>query len=72
MKKNHHILGATKFEVHLQNFSGVSKRAGCGGTIYLGITRKHLRYLRLDTITAGSVFLITNLVETKREILSPF
>ena len=42
----HHILGATKFEVHLQNFSEVSTRAGCGVTIYLGITREasHIFY----------------------------
>ena len=35
----HHILGAMEFKMHLQNFSEVSTRAGCGGTIYLGITR---------------------------------
>ena len=38
MKKINHILGTTKFEVRLQNFSEVSTRAECGGTICLGIT----------------------------------
>ena len=40
MNPSHRILGAMKFKVHLQNFSKVSTRAGCGGTIYLGITRE--------------------------------
>ena len=35
----HHIWSATKFKVHLQNFSKISARAGFGGTIYLGITK---------------------------------
>ena len=42
----HHILGAMKFKVHLQNISKVLTRAGCGGTIYLGIMREasHIFY----------------------------
>ena len=40
MKFFHHILGATKFEVHLNIFSKVLTRAGHGGTIYLGIMRE--------------------------------
>ena len=40
MKRNHHILGDTKFDVHLQNVSEVLKKSGCGVTIYLGITRE--------------------------------
>ena len=40
------ILGATKFEVHLQNFSEVSTRAGNGVKIYFGITMEtsHIFY----------------------------
>ena len=35
----YHILCAMKFKVHLRNFSKVSTRAGCGGSIYLEIIR---------------------------------
>ena len=38
--KNHHILYATKFEVHVHNFSEVSKGVGCGGTINVRTTRE--------------------------------
>ena len=40
MKSFYNILGATKFEVHLQIFSDVSTRAGRAVTIYLGITKE--------------------------------
>ena len=40
MKSFYNILGATKFEVHLQIFSDISTRAGCAVTIHLGITRE--------------------------------
>ena len=38
-----HILGVMKFEVHLQNFSKVLTSAGCGGAIYLGVSREASR-----------------------------
>ena len=43
----HHILGAMKFKVHLQKYSEVSTRTGCGGTVYLGIMREasHIFYI---------------------------
>ena len=45
-QKNHHILGAMNFEVHFHHFSKAQTRAGCGVTIYLGITREayHIFY----------------------------
>ena len=53
--------------MHFQSFSKVSKRAVCGATIYLGITREEYHvFLRLDTITAGSILLTANLVALKR------
>ena len=42
----YHILVTMKFELHLRNFSKVSKKAGCGGKIYVGIIREssHICY----------------------------
>ena len=67
MKNFRHILGATKFEVPLQNFSKVSARAGCGVKIYLGIIMEAYQiFLRLFTINKGSILISSNLVALKR------
>ena len=73
MKKIHPILGATKFKVPLQNFSEVSTRAGCGGTIYLGIMREasHIFYGLILLMHIMFYELIT-LLHQKGEILTPF
>ena len=61
-----------KFEEHLQNFSKVSTRTGCGGTIYLEIIREesHIFY-GINPISAGSVLLISNIIYLKKENHKP-
>ena len=60
-------MGALKFRVNLQEFSKVSERAVCGGTIYLGITNGTISYLLpLDTITTGYFLITANLVALKK------
>ena len=71
--KNHHILGATKLEVHFQNFSEVLTRASCGGTIYLGITTEeyHIFY-GLIILLQGIFYSLLNLLQHKGKIMIPF
>ena len=56
----------------LQNFSEVPTRAGCGDTIYLGITREASNIFYGLTLLLQVLCLITNnLVELKRENPDP-
>ena len=71
MKKFHHILGAMKFEVHLQNFYEVLTRSGWGVTIYLGLLGNHLTYFTACSDFSGSILLTANLVSLKRENSEP-
>ena len=60
------------FEVNLQNFSKVSKRSRCGGTIYLGITRKaYLIYYGLILLMPGLIYSPITFLHQKEKILSP-
>ena len=65
-------MGTMKFEVHFQNFLEVLKRSGCGGTIYLGITREesHIFY-NLILLQQVSILLTANLVAMKRDNYDP-
>ena len=54
-------MGATKFEVHFQNFSKVSTREEYGGARYLGITKElyHIFYGLIILLQAVFDSLIT-------------
>ena len=70
--KNHHILGAMKFKVHLQNFS---KSINKGRIWWYNILRDKevsISYiLRIYNITEGYVLLNYNLILMKRENTEP-
>ena len=56
MIKINHIVGAMKYEVHLQNFSEVSRRVGCGVTIYLGIRRESYHFKKILVLLIQGLF----------------
>ena len=62
-----------RFKVHLQNYPKVPTRAGCGGTIYLGITREssHIFYGLIILLEGVFYSLMTSFL-FKGKILSPF
>ena len=58
--------------MNFHNFFEVSTRAGCGGTMYLVITKEAYHIcLCLYYITAGYIVLTANLVVPKRENYDP-
>ena len=69
----HYILGDTKFEIHLQNFSEVLTRAVCGGTIYLGITREASQiFYVLILLLKGMFYSLLIFLHQKGKVLIPF
>ena len=59
-------------KVHLQNFSKFSTRAGCGGVIYLGITREAPNIFYGFVLLMKGIFLLAaNIIFLKRENTEP-
>ena len=61
MKFFRHILGASKFEVHLHNFSKVLTRSGYGGKIYVLITREAYQIFNIfSLLLKGMIYSLLN------------